>query len=166
MPSSCLVIFFGSAPGGAIPSRPARRCGCRAQRRSRTAPSWGRPKGLSMTGPSTAAGWCRSVSRSARRSRRSRSAIRQQSRRSRGFHRRKGTSGSLTQQSCTVVVQSHISLIERRAAGAERPAPSRPQWGQLLTWRISPAHLSSIGSTVSPFAAGRLTQARTTPISR
>src|SRR6266436_3451625 len=37
--SSCLVPFFCSAPGGAIlPPRPARRCGRRAQRRSRTAP--------------------------------------------------------------------------------------------------------------------------------
>src|SRR3954451_22618825 len=55
--SSCFEPFFGSAPGGAIlPSRPARWCGCRAQRRSRTAPSWGRPEGLSLTGASTAAG--------------------------------------------------------------------------------------------------------------
>src|SRR6516165_120651 len=35
---SCLVPFFCSAPGGAIlPSRPARGCGRRAERRSRTA---------------------------------------------------------------------------------------------------------------------------------
>src|SRR3954462_6845259 len=55
--SSCFEPFFGSAPGGAIlPSRPARWCGCRAQRRSRTAPSWGRPEGLSLPGASTAAG--------------------------------------------------------------------------------------------------------------
>ena len=46
---SCLVAFFCSAPGGAIlPSRPARECGRRAQRRSRTAPLRGRPKGLSL----------------------------------------------------------------------------------------------------------------------
>ena len=61
--SSCFETFFGSAPGGAIlPSRPARWCGRRAQRRSRTAPSWGRPKGLSLTAASTAAGWCASGS--------------------------------------------------------------------------------------------------------
>src|SRR5262249_10573944 len=48
---SCLVSFFCSAPGGAIlPSRPARWCGRRAQRRSRTAPLGGRPKGLSLYG--------------------------------------------------------------------------------------------------------------------
>ena len=48
--------FFCSAPGGAIlPSRPARRCGRRAQRGSRTAPSWGRPKGLFLTAASTMA---------------------------------------------------------------------------------------------------------------
>jgi hypothetical protein len=40
--SSCFEPFFGSARGGAIlPSRPARRCGWRAQRRSRTAPILG-----------------------------------------------------------------------------------------------------------------------------
>ena len=56
---SCLVSFFCSAPGGAIlPSRPARWCGRRAQRRSRTAPPRGRPEGLSLTAASTAAGWC------------------------------------------------------------------------------------------------------------
>jgi hypothetical protein len=44
------------APGGAIlPSRPARACGRRAQRRSRTAPLRGRPEGLSLTDASTAA---------------------------------------------------------------------------------------------------------------
>jgi hypothetical protein len=44
---SCLVSFFCSAPCGAIlPSRPARWCGRRVQRRSRT----GRPKGLSWYG--------------------------------------------------------------------------------------------------------------------
>jgi hypothetical protein len=60
--------FFGSTPGSAIlPSRPARWCGRRAQRRSRTAPSWGRPKGLSLMAASTMAGAacvgddCRSV---------------------------------------------------------------------------------------------------------
>src|SRR5271157_5344472 len=53
---SCLVPFFCSAPGGAIlPSRPARWCGRRAQRRSRTAPLGGRPEGLSLTAASTAA---------------------------------------------------------------------------------------------------------------
>ena len=58
---SCLVAFFCSAPGGAIlPSRPARECGRRAQRRSRTAPLRGRPKGLSLTAASTAAAWCAS----------------------------------------------------------------------------------------------------------
>src|SRR6516225_561248 len=58
---SCLVAFFCSAPGGAIlPSRPARGCGRRAQRRSRTAPLGGRPKGLSLTAASTAADWCAS----------------------------------------------------------------------------------------------------------
>ena len=57
---SCLESFFCSAPGGAIlPSRPARWCGRRAQRRSRTAPR-GRPEGLSLTAASTAAGWCAS----------------------------------------------------------------------------------------------------------
>ena len=61
--SSCFEPFFGSAPGGAIlSSRPARWCGCRAQRRSRTVPSWGRPEGLSLTGASTAAGCCASGS--------------------------------------------------------------------------------------------------------
>jgi hypothetical protein len=60
--SSC-ELFFCSAPGGAIlPSRPARWCGRRAQRRSRTAPSWGRPKGSSLTAASTAAGSCASGS--------------------------------------------------------------------------------------------------------
>jgi hypothetical protein len=58
---SCLVSFFCSAPGGAIlSSRPARWCGRRAQRRSRTAPVGGRPKGLSLTDASTVAGWCAS----------------------------------------------------------------------------------------------------------
>src|SRR6516165_5350891 len=58
---SCLVSFFCSAPGGAIlPSRPARWCGRRAQRRSRTAPLGGRPKGLSLTAASTTADWCAS----------------------------------------------------------------------------------------------------------
>jgi hypothetical protein len=50
---SCLVSFFCSAPGGAISSWPARWCGRRAQRRSRTAPVGGRPKGLSLTDAST-----------------------------------------------------------------------------------------------------------------
>src|SRR6516165_3903104 len=58
---SCLVAFFCSAPGGAIlPSRPARWCGRRAQRRSRTAPLGVRPKGLSLTAASTTADWCAS----------------------------------------------------------------------------------------------------------
>jgi hypothetical protein len=61
--SSSFVAFFGSTPKGAIlPSRPARWCGRRAERRSRTAPSWGRPKGLSLTVASTTAGWCASGS--------------------------------------------------------------------------------------------------------
>jgi hypothetical protein len=61
--SSSCVTFFGSTPGGAIlPSRHARWCGRRAQRRSRTAPSWGRPKGVSLTVASTAAGWSASGS--------------------------------------------------------------------------------------------------------
>jgi hypothetical protein len=48
---SFLVPFFCSAPGGAIlPSRPARSCSRRAQRRSRTAPLGGRPEGLSLYG--------------------------------------------------------------------------------------------------------------------
>ena len=61
--SSSCVTFFGSTSGGAIlPPRPARWCGRRAQRRSRTAPSWGRPKGVSLTVASTAAGWSASGS--------------------------------------------------------------------------------------------------------
>src|SRR5713226_8405404 len=61
--SSRFETFFGLAPGGAIlPSRPARWCGRRAQRRSRTAPSWGRPEGLSLTAASTTARWCASGS--------------------------------------------------------------------------------------------------------
>src|SRR6266404_4952338 len=49
--SSCFVPFFCSAPGRAIlPPRPARRCGRRAQRRSRTAPLGGRPEGLVLDG--------------------------------------------------------------------------------------------------------------------
>src|SRR5262249_14286486 len=56
---SCSVPFFCSAPGGAIlPSRPARYCGRRAQRRSRTAPLGGPPEGLSLTAAGTAVGWC------------------------------------------------------------------------------------------------------------
>jgi transposase-like protein len=52
-----LVPFFCLAPCGAIlPSRPAWWCGQRAQWRSRTAPSWSRPKGLSLTAASTVAG--------------------------------------------------------------------------------------------------------------
>src|SRR6516225_8573679 len=48
---SYVETFFSSAPGGAIlPSRPARWCSRRAQRRSRTAASCGRPKGLSLGG--------------------------------------------------------------------------------------------------------------------
>ena len=55
---SCLASFFCLAPGGAIlSSRPVRRCGRRAQRRSRTAPLGGRPEGLSLTAASTAACW-------------------------------------------------------------------------------------------------------------
>jgi hypothetical protein len=58
---SCLVSFFCLVPGGAIlPSRSARWCGRRAQRRSRTAPLGGRPEGLSLTAASTTAGWCAS----------------------------------------------------------------------------------------------------------
>ena len=61
--SSGFMAFLGSAPGGAIlPSRPARWCGRRAQRRSRTAASCGRPEGLSLTVASTTAGWSASGS--------------------------------------------------------------------------------------------------------
>jgi hypothetical protein len=48
------VLLFGPC-GAILPSRPAWWCGQRAQRRSRTAPSWSRPKGLSLTAASTVA---------------------------------------------------------------------------------------------------------------
>ncbi len=57
--------FFDSAPGRAIlPSRPARWCGRRAQRRSRTAPSRGRLEGLSLTAASWIIARCRRSKRS------------------------------------------------------------------------------------------------------
>jgi hypothetical protein len=52
---SCVETFFSSAPGGAILSMMVRPSRAAAVKDGRLI---GRPKGLSLTGKSTAAGWC------------------------------------------------------------------------------------------------------------